>query len=219
MKKLILLAGLAVVAGAANADFVDDFEGANVWTTSEGPGFYVNPWVRETGSGNQQSGQNNWFFADLDNISDSYLDSPLLVADLNTPALTFGRQYDLEADFDGVVVEVNVNGGGFVDIGPANLVTNGYDGPISTFYQSPIGGRDAFNGFHMGYLTTTGNIQVSAGDTFILRFRGATDNSVSAFGFALDDVDVRGASVVPEPGTFVAIGIGLAGLALARRRK
>jgi hypothetical protein len=26
-------------------------------------------------------------------------------------------------------------------------------------------------------------------------------------------------AVVPEPGTFIAIGIGLAGLALARRRK
>ena len=63
------------------------------------------------------------------------------------------------------------------------------------------------------------NILVNSGDQFVIRFRGATDNSVTDVGFALDDVDVRGASVVPEPGTFVAIGIGLAGLALARRRK
>jgi len=217
MKKLILLAGLAVVAGAANADFIDDFEGANVWTTSEGIG--ANPWVLQTGSGNQQSGSNNWWFTDVATITDSYLDSPLLMADLANPALTFGRQYDLETGFDGVVVEINVNGGGFVDIGAANLVTNGYDSTISTSFGSPIGGRMAFNGAHLGYLTTTGNITAAMGDTFIIRFRGATDSSVSDVGFALDDVDVRGASVVPEPATFVALGIGLAGLAMLRRRK
>ena len=217
MKKLSMLAALAVVAVSANADFFDDFEGANNWTTSQGQG--NNPWVLETGTGHQQSGSKNWWFNDISTVSDSYLDSPLLMADINTPALVFGRQYDLEDGFDGVVVEINVNGGGFNDIGPANLVTNGYDGPISVNFQSPIGGRDAFHGEHMGYLSTTGNIQVNAGDTFIIRFRGATDNSVSEVGFALDDVDVRGATMVPEPGTFVAIGIGLAGLAMLRRRK
>jgi len=217
-KTLILLAGIAVCTSGF-ADFIDDFEGANVWTTSEGPGVLTNPWVLQTGSGNQQSGQNNWWFTDVDDISDSYLDSPLLMADVNNPALSFGRQYDMETNFDGVVVELNINGGGFADIGAANLVTNGYTGTISVNFQSPIGGRQAFTSAHWGYLTTTGNMIMNAGDTFVIRFRGATDNSVSDVGFALDDVDVRGASVVPEPATFVALGIGLAGLAMLRRRK
>jgi len=219
MKKLIILASLAIVGGAANADFFDNFEGANVWTSTTGPGVLTNPWVLQTGSGNQQSGQNNWWFEDVGDISDSYLDSPVLMADINNPAMTFGRQYDMETNFDGVVVELSVNGGAFNDIGASNLVSNGYTGLISVNFGSPIGGRQAFTSAHWGYLTTTANILVNSGDQFVIRFRGATDNSVTDVGFALDDVDVRGASVVPEPGTFVAIGIGLAGLALARRRK
>lgn len=221
MKKPILLAGLAALSASAYADFSDDFEGANVWTTSEGPGVLINPWFLQVGIGYSQSGSNNWFFQDVANISDSYLDSPSLIADQKAPTLSFGRQYFMEEFYDGVVVEVNVNGAGFEDVEIGGVFQiNGYDGPISEDFESPIGGRDAFHGEHMGYLTSIVLMQsVMAGDSIILRFRGATDNSVPEEGFYLDDVLVTGVSVVPEPMPFVAVALGIACLATLRRRK
>lgn len=49
---------------------------------------------------------------------------------------------------------------------------------------------------------------------------GGNPVTVSSQGFApADAVFTIEGTIVPEPGTFIAIGIGLAGLALARRRK
>ena len=73
--------------------------------------------------------------------------------------LTFKNNYNTEATFDGMVLEISINGGAYADIITAGgtFVTGGYTGPISTAFASPIGGRNAWNGNSGGYITSYGH--------------------------------------------------------------
>jgi hypothetical protein len=52
-------------------------------------------------------------------------------------------------------------------------------------------------------------------NTDYLATSGTTAQATGSFYMGVSGVG----NIVPEPGTFIAIGIGLAGLAIARRRK
>src|SRR5258705_4005667 len=99
----------------------------------------------------------------------------------------------MESSFDGGVLEISINGGAFTDIVTAggNFVTGGYNGTISVNFLSPIAGRQAWTGNSAGYITTTANLPASAnGQPVKLRFRMASDCSVSATGWTIDTVKV-----------------------------
>ena len=109
--------------------------------------------------------------------------------------MIFRNYYALEADkvngigFDGGVLEISIGGGAFTDIITAggSFVTGGYNLTISTGFQSPIAGRQAWSGNSGGYITTIVNLGPNvAGQTVILRFRMASDSSNAAKGWLID---------------------------------
>ena len=139
----------------------------------------------------------------------AFIDDPLVVSDklLITPDIavssaaaqvSFRNSFNLEDTFDGGVLEVsspNINAGAFTDItAPAvggNFVTGGYTDTISTSFKSPIMGRMAWSGNGGGYINSVANLGPNvAGQTIKLRFRMASDNSVSAVGWRVDGVNV-----------------------------
>ncbi len=121
--------------------------------------------------------------------------------------MTFRNNFDLETTFDGGVLEIAIGAGAFTDIITAggSFVAGGYNSVISTAFGSPIGGRNAWSGISGGFITTTVNLPAAAaGQNIRLRFRRATDNSVSQVGWRVDTISItdgfhvlRGGGAVP----------------------
>jgi hypothetical protein len=156
------------------------------------------------------SAPNAAFANDPNCVSDEYLNSkPYQISAASQ--LTFRRNVNLENNFDGMVLEISIGGGAFADIITAggSFVTGGYNGTISVSFASPIAGRQAWTGNSGGWLTTTVNLPAAAiGQSVILRWRRATDNSVAATGVWIDDISITNAgcgNVVICNGTIVRI--------------
>lgn len=138
-------------------------------------------------------------------------DAPACVTDsvLNTPsfyvspdnytylAWAVHHNFNLEEGRDGGVVEISFNGGPFTDIIAAGGTAN-YNGTISTQFQSPIAGRQAWTGDSGGYIIGGGNLPPAAiGQSVVLRFRLGTDCSGSGTGWSMDEISVYYRTVYP----------------------
>ncbi len=134
------------------------------------------------------------FVNDPNCISDERLHSPPIPIVGTAASLTFRQNRSLENSFDGGVLEVSTDGGAsFADILVAGgtFATGGYNGTISVNFGSPIGGRQAWTGSSGGFVTTTVNFPASfAGQNIILRWRRATDSSVSGQGWRVDAISI-----------------------------
>jgi subtilisin-like proprotein convertase family protein len=170
-------------------------------------------WV--TSATSPSSAPNDAFAPDVSNIGNTTLDTPTI----NVPAaggqLTFKNLFNMEASgvtptrgFDGMVLEISINGGAFNDIttGGNAFIAGGYTRTIDATFGSPIAGRLAWSGLSGGttatptYITSTINLPAAAaGQPIKLRFRAATDNSAVAAGAAgvrIDNIVISGSSFV-----------------------
>ncbi|MEO5952614.1 MAG: hypothetical protein ABIQ44_09140, partial [Chloroflexia bacterium] len=156
---------------------------------------------------NPHTGTRSAFAPDGGNISDQYLQQTTGIVVTAGSSLTFWHRYDTEPTFDGGVLEATTNNGStWVDM-EANIVSGGYDGPISSNFNSPIAGRNAWNGSHTTYSQVVVNLAPYVGQTLRVRFRLATDSSVSAVGWNVDDVVFLGGTcttVTPSTATATA---------------
>lgn len=137
----------------------------------------------------------------------AFVDSPAMTSDkrLETPGMlirttaarvSFRNSYNMEAGFDGGVLEVsapNINGGAFTDIrDPAiggTFVSGGYTLAINFGSPTPLAGRSAWSGNSNGYIHTVADLGPNiAGQMVRLRFRMATENSGAGVGWRIDDV-------------------------------
>ena len=136
------------------------------------------------------------FASDAPSRKDDSLFSPPIVLPPQA-VLTFWHTYDLEDGYDGGVLEISTdNGATYTDLG-AQIVSGGYDGPISNVYNSPIAGRPAWTGNTLAsWYQVAVNLGPYAGQTVILRFRLACDFAWGATGWYVDDVQV----IIPAPG-------------------
>jgi hypothetical protein len=157
------------------------------WTTSA-TGIGV-PWVTSTVT--PFSAPNAAFAPDPNNIGDSQLITPSFAIPVGGGQLTFRNNFNTEPNFDGVVLEISINGGAYADIITAggSFTAGGYNSTISTAFGSPIGGRQAWSGNSGGYIVSTVNLPAAAnGQNVQLKWRMATDNSVAATGVRIDNV-------------------------------
>ncbi|MEO6252070.1 MAG: hypothetical protein ABIO79_02085, partial [Ferruginibacter sp.] len=150
------------------------------------------------------SAPNSAFVNDPNCISDEYLDSRIFAVASAPSQLIFRNNYNLESTFDGMVLEISINGGAFTDIITAggSFVAGGYNGTISVNFGSPILGRQAWTGNSGGFITTTVNLPAAAqGQNVVFRWRRATDSSVSGVGANIDDVYVIASATISYAGS------------------
>lgn len=196
---LVVLMALAATVGLAVsephvpiASFAENFDGVMVPALPAG-WVAVNPvgggalWVT---SGTTPDTAPNAAFVDEPNfITDKRLDTPAFVPAGPVPRVRFRHNHNLETGFDGGVLEISINGGAFADIITAggSFVIGGYTGTISMNFGSPIAGRQAWTGNSSGYKTSVVNLPAAAvGQSVKLRFRMASDSTVSGTGWRVD---------------------------------
>jgi hypothetical protein len=192
--------------------FSDDME--------SGPGNWVvdtaiplgAPWAIIVGP--NHSPTHSWFTDDPANISDKRV---RLANNVTVPAgsnLSFWLQWNTETGFDGTVLEYSLDGTTWTDIlaaqgsipADANRITQTpYNATISGSFQSPIANRRAWAGNGGPFQEVRVNLTAFAGVAVRFRWRFASDNSVSATGVWLDDVQIA-ASL--EPVSLVVDGAG-----------
>jgi hypothetical protein len=108
--------------------------------------------------------------------------------------LSYKARFNLEANWDGVVVEISTNGGAsWADLPPAG----GYPGTLSQTQNPPINAcgyaatQGAFTGSSGGVFNTyTSNLTAFAGQTVLLRWRFTSDPGSEEEGFYLDEVSL-----------------------------
>jgi len=176
-----------------------NFDGATApalpagWT-SAATGVEV-PWVTSTIS--PDTAPNSVFAPDPPDVGLTELLTPLLTVPAGGGSFSFRNNYDLEPNFDGMVLEISIGGGAYQDIVTAggSFVFGGYNGFIRQNFQNPIAvgfpdpGRPAWTGSSAGYITTTVALPPAAnGQNIQLKWRVGTDRSTAGNGARIDTI-------------------------------
>lgn len=123
------------------------------------------------------------------------IETPPLTLQAGNPALSFKARYNIELQWDGVVMEISTNGGGtWSDLPP----DGGYPDTLSQTQGNGCGypsTQGAFTGSSGGvFVNRSRNLSTFAGQTVQLRWRFTSDGGAEEEGFYLDDVQVSNAS-------------------------
>jgi hypothetical protein len=145
-------------------------------------------WV--TSTTNPDTAPNDVFAPDVTDVGYTQLISPNFVVAAGGSTMSFQNLYNLEDGFDGMVLEISINGGPYQDIIAAggSFVTGGYNSTISS-PSNPLVGRQAWTGLSGGttavptYITTTVQLPASANGQIVqMKWRVGTDNNSAAPG-------------------------------------
>jgi hypothetical protein len=202
-----LLRRAAAAFGPPQSLFDDDVEsGGGSWlATGTGPGGADFAIVTDA----SRSPVSSWFVPDPDGLSDRRLTLAEAVTLPPGPGgqtlLSFAHRFDLEDLYDGGVLEYSIDNGatwqdmlegtGAIPANAGRFLANGYTAVISDAFGSPIGGRQAWTGNSGGsFVDTVVDLSDFVGEELLLRFRFASDTSVSAVGWWIDDVAITRSS-------------------------
>jgi uncharacterized repeat protein (TIGR01451 family) len=197
----------ALGAPIAATTLAQNFDGVTApalpagWSTSA-TGAQVD-WVTTTAA--SDTPPNSVFATDAANPGLAYLYSPVIGIVSSSAQLTFRQNYYLEYEtshhgttnyYDGGVLDIAIGSGSFNDIISAggSFVTGGYNGPISSSYGNPLGGRQGWGGDSGGWITTTINLPAAAaGQNIQLCWECGTDggNDSTVVGWYVDTISLN----------------------------
>ena len=143
------------------------------------------------------AGDTGTYFAD----TCASIQTPPIVLTGSPAVLSYAARWNLEDQWDGVVVEISVNGGPWTDLPP----DGGYPSSFAQTGAPPINAcgypasQGAFGGSSAGaFVTKTKTLAASSGDSVRIRWRFSSDPGSEELGFFLDAVSLTNASVA-EP--------------------
>ncbi len=169
--------------------YSQDFEADNGQFTGDNDWQWGNP-TNPGGPGGAHSGSNVWAVG----LTGPYTVGPLLSALISppinlgdNPVLTYWQWYLTENTFDGGNVKISTDAGA-----TWTLITpeEGYTGVLSTTFENPIGGEEAFFGSSNGWVQATFDLSTYGGSTVQFKFDFGSDRSVVSVGWFVDDFTV-----------------------------
>lgn len=175
---------------------VENFDGVTApnlpsgWTNTQDVGTLIN-WTTVTTTPN--SAPNAAFANDPAGVNMASLETPAIPISSSSAQIKFRNSWATENTFDGAVLEIKIGAGAWQDFITAggSWVSNGYTGTLSTSFQNPLGGRQAWTGNGGGYKDTVGNLPAAAnGQSVSFRWRMASDSSVASTGIWIDNVQI-----------------------------
>ncbi|MGB3713689.1 MAG: hypothetical protein WA996_04590 [Candidatus Promineifilaceae bacterium] len=173
--------------------FEEDFEDPVTGWTSGG---ISNTWALSTTR--SHSPVQSYHATDVPTVSDQQLVSPEIQLPVGENPLTleFWNWQELEERpggcFDGAILEITTDSGAnWNQVPNSSLLTDPYDGPVSTTYSNPLGGLDAWCGDPPDWLESVVDLNAYTGETVQFRFRVGTDSSESREGWYIDDMVVQ----------------------------
>ncbi|MCK5378572.1 MAG: S8 family serine peptidase [Acidobacteria bacterium] len=173
--------------------FIDDLEaGTGAGWTHGGTG---DTW--QLSSARVHSGAWSFFADDVDTVTDQWLESEDIILPADTLPLTlqFWNWQEIEdrsgGCYDGGILEISTDSGSSWTQLEAQLVTDPYDGPVSTG-SNPLGGLNAWCGDPQDWLESVVDLDAYAGQTIRFRLRLGTDSYVGHEGWYIDDVVIQG---------------------------
>jgi len=178
--------------------YFDDFEAGDGFFTGDNDWQWGEP-TNADGPGAAHSGTNLWAVG----LAANYQIGPLLSTLISPPiglgsnaVLSFWHWYDTENTFDGGNVKISTDGGGTWTL---LIPAEAYDGTLSSNFQNPIGGEEAFFGASTGWEYETFDLSAYAGSSAQFKFDFGSDSSVDGAGWFVDDFTVIGGGGV-NPG-------------------
>ena len=165
------------------------------------------PWMTSNSGGPlppADSPPNAAFVNDPSAISDKRLQSASIFLSEGPEAvqIQFSNNFNLQAGFDGGVLEISIDGGAtFQDIlARGTFMSGGYNGMISACSDNPLAGRQVWTGNSGGFITTTVSLPVVTwGPEMILRWRMVSDSNVFGEGWRIDTLIVNQCHQTPTP--------------------
>jgi len=146
----------------------------------------------QTGPNEAYSGVNLW----ATNLRGNYSSGPLRSTLISPPLgllgnanLTIWHWYNCESLFDGGNVKISIDDGITWQL---IFPEDGYDGILSTDYDNPLGGQEAFTGLSGGWLYSIFDLSSFGGNTARVMFDFGSDYSVEYSGWYIDDFVVYG---------------------------
>ena len=171
---------------------------ANWISTQSGGG---SGWTTSTTT--PDSAPNAAFAADVASVGLSHLETPVVAVGSASAVLKFRLNHNTETGFDGMVLDIKVGAANYQDILAAGgtFVAGPYTGPLSTGFENPLPGRQAWSGNSNGYKDVEVTLPASAnGQNVQFRFTMGHDVSVAGVGVRIDNVQVLGERVCSTGG-------------------
>ena len=155
---------------------------------------------------------NSAFGDDPGTVTDKVLTSPPIAIVGTSAQLTFKTRWTFEGStscFDGGVLEIKIGAGSFTDIVTAggSFVSGAYNGTVYTGYGNPLAGRAGWCFSQTTFLNVVVNLPASAaGQSIVLRWRVASDDSTGATGQYIDTINITDTCTASCAGTPLVAG-------------
>jgi hypothetical protein len=112
-----------------------------------------------------------------------------------TPVLSYDASFNMELNWDGVIVEISTNGGAtWQDLPP----DGGYPSDLSLTQNPPVNAcnypasQGAFNGRQSTFRTFSSDLTAFAGQEIMIRYSFTSDPGTELDGFYLDNIQISG---------------------------
>ncbi|MCF7858280.1 MAG: S8 family serine peptidase [Candidatus Cloacimonetes bacterium] len=184
--------------------FEDDFDSGGItWDSDNGTDLWYN--VDPTSPSDDHTGGGNCF---LTNGNTDYvatatyiLTSPAIdLSQTNNNTLSFWMWLKAESDYDGGFIELYDGTNWIADVN--SLLSQNYDGDLSTSYSNPYGGSLAWSYDRSSWTLVTVDLSTYSNQDFKFRYKFGSDSTIFEQGWAIDDVVVFGEiTAIPGQGS------------------